>query len=1510
MEPRSPNFALSLVQSHMLRKVTRIFFKSLGYFSLFLILLGIGLYFGAQTYTFQTWLGKKATAYLSEELKSKIYINSVSLEFFSNANLEGVFVLDKHNDTILHGNVLIDIKNFDYRHQQLHLGKITLKDVTTKLIKYNGDSTFNYQYLIDYFDTGIKDSSSNTNWDIKFGDVELDNVAFVYRHEKYVTPISSNINFDDIWVKHTSGKLSDIRFEKDTLFAQITGLKTREQSGFELLDLSTEAKISDHELLCKGLNLKTPNSHIKGKIDFKYGNWEDYQDFINKVQLNSNLDDSTYVSFKDISAFAAELNGLTETVQISGEVKGFVSDMILKNIDLRYGEHTRFNGNITLSGLPDIKTSYLHFDAKELATNYNDLVQLPSFPFSENKKIKLPEEFRRLGTISYKGKFDGFITDFTTYGRFTTGLGKVNTQLSIKLGEDINKDFSYHGKIKTENFHLGTLLGQSDFNSLSINSEIKGKGLNIKTLETEFEGEVLNISYNNYIYKNIRLNGQIANQLFNGLLTSKDENADFDFNGTVDFKNKIPEMDFISTINKLNLRELHFTNKNDSGSLSSQIFIKINGDNIDNLTGQINFDNTIYKTKTRTFKLSTFNIQLEQNTQDKKVRLSTEYLNAAVYGRYAFSNLKPAIESLLYTYYPAFFKKPLLSKKYNDNLSFQIKIKKFNTLRDLFLPELMVSPGTIIDGNFNAAENKLNMQLNSSKINYKSMFVEDLVFIVNENNKTVPAEASGKKLHLADSLTMENFNLAVNSTDQNSLYSIDWDNLKTPSNKGEIKGQVNYENNGFNLKNEKLNVVFTDSVWTMKTANTMKIDQKGNLFIDPLSITHASQSIDIAGALSTMAGDSLIIATKNVVLEQFNRILQIFKIKLEGKMNGNITLSNVDNNFAFNGDLNLTELKINDNIIGQLLVKSTYYTREKFISLNGFTSLGIQDENGEQTKNISFKGNYYLDKRAEAIDIDFAAKPANLRLLNPLLDGILTIKNGFVNGAGKIHGSPSDIKIDGKFRLFNSEIKVDYTNVTYNITGDIEIMPDQIRFSELYMREKGTKSAPQGTINGNIFHNNFSKLQLDYDISYNNMLLLNTTEKENKTFYGKVYGTGNVGIYGFINNLTMEITTTTNRSSKFYLPLDGPAEIGESDLVEFVKKDTLTLKKEPDISGFNLEILLHATPDVMAQIIIDKKTGDVLNVQGQGDLILNVNTLGKFEMTGDYIITDGDYLFTLENVINKKFDIESGSSISWSGNPTGAEIDVTASYRQRASVAPLLNDTQMYKSRTPVDCKLIITGKLFSPNINFAIDFPNVDANARARISSVLSDEAELNRQVFSFLLFRTFVTPLIYNTNGGGVTAGGAAASTGSELLSNRVSEFLNTYFGTLTGMRDLQLGLNYRPGTQNSGEGIDLALSKQFLDNKVTVDGNFGVNNNTTTRNSNGLIGDVNVDYKLSQDGRFRLKGFNKSNDNTQSALSGGDYTQGVGFFYRVEFETLSTLYRSYLDKVKRKENAAKTK
>lgn len=1464
----------------MQSKITRIFFKSLGIISLFIIILLIGLYFGIQSYSFQSWLGKEATKYISRELNSKVEIGSIQLDFFESATLNKIFILDKHHDTILYGDILIKIKDFDYKNKSITIKKITLKNINSKIIKYKKEVNYNYDFLINYFSSNNKEQT-NSKWNIKFDELELNNVSFIYKNENEEIKLGKNINFNNVFFKNTYANISSLKLNNDTIFADIKSLKTKEQTGFELSDFKAITKISSKQLICDSLIILTPQTKIEGSIKFYSNNWNDYDNFISKIKLNSYINKSSYLSFKDIAYFASDLNGLEDRVFLSGKINGFINELKLNKFNLTYGKNTRFNGDIAVIGLAKIETSQWQIEAKEISANYNDLILISKYPFTEGKKINLPIELKRLGLISYHGRINGCLSNFSSSGKFTTGLGNVETQIKINKK---NNDIEYQGNIKSEHFNLGTLIDNYNYNDLSLNFDINGKSTDIKTIKAIIKGEIINIKYNDYLYKNIKITGEINEKLFNGNIICSDENANFDINGLINLKNDITEIEIKSNINKLNLNKLNLVINNDTNIISSKIIINVKGKSIDDLTGEINLDKVIYKTKSKIYKLSNLNIISDQGQGLNNIKINSDYFDANLLGEFKISNLKQSFLSFLFKYYPTFFKNPLDSKKNNDELALNVRIKKFDAIKELFLPDLMISPETRIDGNFNAKENIINLKINSSKLIYKSISFNDLSLSLIQNDKSVLAEIESKSINPIDSLTIENILLKINSIDKSLSYTLDWDNYKKPLNKGELSGDMAFNKNDVLLNINKIFISIKDSSWQLTKPSSLIFSKTEGLKISPLEIKNNNQLINIYGNISENNNDSVLFRLDNIFLEQFNPILKLFKIKLFGDLNGKVALTNYQNKLAYSGQLDITKLIANDNQIGELFLKSNYFIQENKIALNGYTSLGFINENGIKQKNILFVGDYFLNKNDESIDIDFIAKPANINILNPLLEGILTIKNGYINGNGKIHGTPNKIKIDSKLKIFNSEVKIDYTNVIYNITGEIDIMSDQIRFTDLLLREKGTKAAPQGTLNGNIFHSNFKEMRIDYDVTYKNMLLLNTTKNENNLFYGKLYGTGNISLFGNLNDIYMKINNTTNKNSKFILPLDGPSEIEEDNRIHFVQKDSVEIKTQK-ISGFNLEIDLHVTPDVLTQILLDQTNGDKLNVQGNGDLKININTLGKFEMKGDYILSGGDYLFTLESVINKKFDIASGSQISWSGDPLNADINVITVYKQRASISTLLNDTTN-KSRIPVDCKLNINGKLFSPNIKFALDFPLIDATSKARIDNVLSDEAELNRQVFSFLLFKSFIKPQIYNLSGGGVTAGNAAASTSSEMLSNRVSEFLNSYVKNLTGIDNLQLGLNYRPANKNNNETVDIAVSKQFMNDKITIDGNFGLNNNS---NSNNLIGDVNINYKLTDDGKYRLKGFNRSNDNTQITTAGGPYTQGVGILYKKEFNKL---------------------
>jgi hypothetical protein len=1459
-----------------------------------------------QTPSFQTYLAQKVAAYMSDEWGTVVRVDAVELHFFRTAELKGVYVEDKQKDTLISGGrILVEINELDFNLKKLDLKNITLSNTTAKLVTQKNDSTMNFQFIVDYFDTGKKQDTVVSPWEVKFNELTLDHVNFSLRNNNKDTKVSETINFNNLRADDISGKFSQIQFQKDTILVALSNLRFREQSGFVLTNLSSKIKVSEKGVYADYLDIVTPGTVIRGQIHFKHDNWNAYNDFVNNVTMDVLLKPKSKVHLKDVASFTEELAGLNDTIKLSGKVKGPVADMSLLDFKLTMKKHTEFIGDLTISGLPDFNNSYLHFDTKKLSTSYADLVQIPNYPFKDNVKLPIPPQLQKLGIINYSGKFDGLINDFNVYGNIQTAIGSVVADVGIKTGKKPD-DLEYHGKIRTTNFNIGALAGMPGLYGFNSDMKIKGKGVNVDKIDASLDGIVKNLHFNGYDYTNVKVDGTFFQKSFNGLVVSTDPNADFDFNGTINFTNKVPELDFISTVNKLNLKKLNFTKQ--AAEFSTQILINLKGNDPNNLTGTINFDNTIYKDSAKTHKISTFDLNLKQDEIDKSLKLTSNYFNIDVDGRFNLTDLPMAFQQTMHTYYPTFVPANKGKTLYKDAFKFKIAIKKFDIIRELFAPTLMISPNTQIAGDFDAGTNIINFNLRSPEIEAaKIKFKDNVIESYSKNNK-INLVFKGAYIQLTDSLRLDNYFSYFVSKDLDTKYNFEWDDKQTPKSSGKFNGTVSFANNKALFKYNEITVRVNDSAWKMTTSNPTIIDSAGNVTINPLKFENLDQSIYISGTYSDKSSDSLNFVTTDLVLDQFNPLLRRFGLKLNGEMNSRIKLQNTEKHITLNSLVDLTKFKFNDNLIGEMHVKTDYITMEQRLQLDGYTTLGIGTGFGIQ-KNLAFKGNYFFDKREETIDLNFTANPLNLKLINPLMSGIFTVNKGFVFGGGKIHGNADKILIDGELKLTDSEIKIDYTNVTYKMAGKIEIMPDQIRFSDILMTQidpnldrlvtANSKAVPQGTINGNLFHSNFKKMQLDYDITFKNMLALNTTERQNKDFFGRVYASGNIGLYGFLNDIHMEVKVTTKKNSKFILPLDGPEEIAENDFIKFVKKDSIKLEEKKALTGFNLDLNVIATPDATTQIIFDKVSGDAINVYGNGDIRMTINTLGKFDMYGDYVISGGDYNFNLQNVISKKFEIDDGSTIVWSGDPYNADIDITASYRQRASIGPLINDvTGQYKGRTPAACKLIMRNTLLKPDISFELEFPSISDNVRSQISSVLADEAELNRQVFSFLIFRSFIPPVIYGTSGGGVTAGNAAASTGSELLSSKVNGVLDGIFGNFD--QNLQVGVNYRPGSQNNKDEVLVNVNRNFLDDKLSVDGNFGSGSSTgTTRN---FIGDVNVEYKLSKDGRYKLKGFNRTNDNTQMLTAGGLYTQGLGFFFREEFDTWNDLYKRYTNKMKR--------
>jgi hypothetical protein len=1490
-------------------KITRILWKTV-LFSLLLVMLFLNIFYIAlQTESFQTWAAQKLTTYLSNELNANVHIDRVKISFISNVTLQGVFVSDKHQDTLVYGkNITVDVSRFNYKTHRLNLDEINLVDVKVKLLKYKNEEDWNFQYLIDYFDSGSKSEKDTipSSWKITYGDLKLHNVDFTYHLLRDTDKVVNNMNYNNIHVSNIYGTFSEFDFRSDTIFAQITNLNAKEQCGIELKNLTTRAQISSTELRCDSIYLKTSNSLVKGKLQFKYDQWMDYQDFINKVYIKGNLKDSTYVSFKDIAYFAEDLNGFEETLVLKGKVRGFVNDLSGTNMNVRYRNNTQFIGDMSITGLPDINKSFIHFDAERLSISKSDLEKFPIPPFNKPTYLKLPPEMQKLGVVSYRGKFDGFLNDFATYGTFKTDIGTVKTDLRLNTN-NTSKIVEYSGSIATTNFNLSKLLPQVKFTGpISLSTKIKGKGVTVEELDASFDGIVQAAFFNGYQYDNVKVDGLFKKKIFTGYVVSKDTNANFDFNGSIDFNQKVPKMNFISTINNFDLEKTHFSTPQLNGKVSSQILINLSGNSIDNLSGQVNFDNTIYITSEKTYKLSSFNLYLDQSGNIKNIKLNSNIANVELKGKYNLSTLPDAFKQYLNEYFPTFVKTKT-RYIYSDKADLKLKIKNYAIVKELFTKDLMIGSNSEVESSFDASINYLFVKTHSELIEYLGVKFKNNQIAVNSLPNGVEFRYNSKSINITDSLSFKNPSLVFIANDRITNFNLNWDNMRNPNNAGVVSGKAIFENTNATVLFDKIKYVIKDSVWQIVKANPIIIDTAFSVLINPLTFYNQNQLITIDGKLSKNSNDKIDVFIQNFKLAQLNPFLEDAKVTVDGSLTGNTSIYGLFGKTLILSELTFKDLKLNNKMIGYGEIKSEYNPQKEYVNINGYSAFA-KDFDGNLMKNIIFNGYYYPKRKEESLDVSFKAEPFDLSLLQPYFKDIFTVKIGYLNGNGTITGTLDSPQINAKLKFFKCSIVVDYTNVQYIINGDVEILPKQIRFDNILVQDvpyKGISGGNIGNLSGNIFHNNFKDIRIDFDINTNKLMLLNTTAANNPSYYGTAYASGNAGIYGFLDDIKMELNLKTSGGTYFYIPLDGPSEVGNNDFIKFVTKDTVKAIVKNTKSNFSLDFNLDATKDAEVQLIFDEKSGDIIKARGDGNLNMKINSRGKFDMFGDYVLSTGDYLFTLENFVTKKFEIQKGSSIKWNGNVYKANIDIVANYKQRASIKPLFPTDSLnnYNKRFPVDCKLYMKDKLTSPNISFGIELPTIDENTRSAIKSLLNDENELNRQVFSLLLLRSFITPL-FVAGSGGISAGGAAAATGSEMLSNKMSNWLNGV------TKDIDIGVNYRPGGTLSNDELDLALSKQLFNNRLTIDGNFGVANNntasntTTAKNNNtsNLIGDVTLEYKLSESGKYRVKGFNRSNDNTEIATSGGPFTQGVGIFYREEYESLSELYRRYISKLKR--------
>jgi len=1467
-----------------------------------------------QINSFQTYLGHKTADFLSTKLNTSVQIGSIEFGFYKRLIVNDVYIQDLHKDTIFYSKKLkFALDKIDAETHEIRVKDVMLLNTKSKIIKYAADDDFNFQFIIDSLDSGPKTTKkTSTSWKLKFGEVTFVNGDFSYKNE-HDTLITTGINYFDLRTKNINGLFTDIEINHDTIRGSINYLSAIEKSGFILKNMSSYVRVSPIEIQLDELKITTPESKIATDLSFKYSRYRDFLDFVNKVKFSGEFERSE-LELNDISYFAPDLYGIFERLNVTGKISGTVKDLRGKDMNIELGSSTYFKGDVTLTGLPNIEETLIYLSVKNLTTNYKDLSQIPIPPFKSRKKLKVPENFKLLGNMSFDGTFTGLYSDFYAYGNFKTALGMLSSDLAVRY-DDEKKIELYKGKIKSTAFDFGAFLGAKALGKATVDVAIKGEGITIEKLKATLDGNVNSVYFNGYDYQKIKISGDVANQIFKGKLNVADDNIDFDFIGTVDFTNKLPKLDFISTINKANLSALHFVNTTKKTNLSTQVIINVTGSNIDNLKGQINFDNTIYQFGSNTYKLSVFNLLSEEEDNMKSLKLFSDFADIKLKGNFKIMELPISFEKMIAHYLPSYFNTKIKTTAY-QNFEYTIIFKKNQDVFKLFVPGLTVSAKTNFNGKVNSQTNQFELSGNSSSITYNNLnFKKINIQTTSKNTNTFDLLTNIELLKISDSVSFSNIDLNSKLHADSLNINLTWDNKTAKKTDGNIQSFLHFNNNK-QIFCKILPSYFhvSDSLWAIdNNKNELLIDSSCFNFND-IMVKSNEQTIKLNGTISKNPTDQLFIELNNFNTQYLNIFTQPSGIKLKGTINGTTTISDVYSQFIFLSDNTFSNFIINDNLIGNGTVASIWDKKKEALYLHG-------KFNREEIPNILFAGYYYPNKQDENIDMDVNLQSIQMQLIQPFIKDYCADFTGLISGNASIKGHTNKPLITGKLNVDAKKITVNYLKTSYRFNHDILIENNSFGIENMVVYDMNNNKA---YVNGKVYHDNFKNFQLDFDIFPNKFMCLNTTEIDNSLYYGNAYVTGLVNIFGYLNNIYIDANVKTEKITsqdksdkinvlskteytKIFIPLSKTSEVSDNSFITFVKKDTVKTNKnyEINLNGIRLNFDLEVTPDAEVQLVFDQKVGDVIKAKGTGIIKLNISSTGDFKMFGNYEIENGDYLFTLQNLINKKFDIENGSTIKWNGIPYKADLNINAIYKARASLKPFFpNDSSgIYKKRYPVDLKLSMTNDLLSPDINFDLALPTVDAGTRQQVMGYLNTETEMNRQVFSLLILNSFITPPQFNT-GAGLDVANAAEANTFEILSNQLSNMLSKI------SKDFDIGINYRPGDAITKDELGVALSTQLFNDKLTIDGNVGVNNNNTNsnQNTNNIVGDVIIDYKLTDDGKVRIKAFNKANDNNNQFFTSGQYTQGIGVFYREEFDTIGELYKRYLSTVSNRRKSKK--
>lgn len=1437
--------------------------------------------------TVQTYLAQKAASWFSQQIGAEVSIKSLDFDFYRNIHIEDILIRDQKSDTMIFVHSLIaSIHSFNTDTRNLQFSSGDIKGAFINIGYHKNDKDKNIDFLLEYFNPpGRKKTGPPKIWKIYFGKLKLSDSRMGYFDEDSEPEPAGVIDPKNLYFTGIDGIAKKLWIIDDSIQFVSENLKAKERSGLNIASFDAVCNIHYKGMDFTDMVLTTPCSSLDGELHFSYPGYKYLDKFISNTQWKGRFKNSSFC-LKEASVFSPDLKSNEAVLAISYlNIGGTFDHLKLSNVNIKTGKNSQFRGDYYFEGLPSWRTTYCDFDIPLVKTNAEDLSMIMN-------GMDLPQQVKDAGEMLLSGKFSGQFIDFKWDGTIETSYGTMVTDMLMNFKPGLAKA-EFEGSMSTGGFDLGLfadVLGPSAFDIT-----MKGTGLMKETFQLELDAFIPEYSLLNKTFTDAVIKGKLNARNFTGNARFDDYRLNAVFDGLIDFSGNKPVFDFTAFAAGLDLYELGLDTTHTLVWFNSTV--DLSGSGIDDAEGNIELKDVSVHRNNVVYEYPSQNITRYGSKENALITMNGSFVSGEVKGKMALEHIDAIVVNSLAQVLP----EKISPVEYDGDDSFQFFVQFHETglLLSYLFPGLTTSTFGI-SGFYNSYNGTAMFNTNEFDLTYHDLAFHKIELHSHKDAmEHLAFTASAADLVNADKTQLTKLSLKADLSDGGGLAeAVVYD--KTGKFKIDVNAmsRIMADSMVFDLGRSEL--ILATEKWTVDERSKVTVLNNGKITVDDLYLGDENHYIDIKGIVSNDRADKLNVEFSNILVENIRPFFTVTALdSLSGSFQGSLEVAGILGQPSVSGFVDGRRLVYYSQEYGDFDARLLPTVSPGRIDLNAVFIRGI-------AQNISIDGNLDFYSKTDQLNLGILVpENTDLTLAQAFLQDILTIKEGKLSGGVNLTGTFKEPQINGRIGVYNAGVKIDYLNTSYKFSTDIVANNKGFftRRPAFMIDENGTGTA---LATMSITHKNFDDFYFDLKIdSAKNLKCLNTTEDNNDLYFGTAYADGSCHIWGPFDKISMDIKLKSKKNSKIQLLY---SDVEQNQIMGFVtfrdhRGGVMSDEEKKSSSSIHrINISIITTPDLEAQFVIDKKLGDAIKGVGNGELRMLYDENENFYLWGNYTVEQGDYVFSLPgiNVITRKIALNKGGSISWSGDPFNAVLNMTGSFEKRISPSVLMASvTTNSKSYAPikVQSNLIMKGNLFSPDISFDIQAPELESSGGGSsndvyrvIQRIRTDKDETMRQAIALLLFGNFVTPSFAQNVAGGAGISGTGVAGNS--LSSIASNVVNDIFTKLGLPTRIQVNIDDVRGLSGGTNPKVFVNSEWFLSERIRLDLNYDPTVAMVV-SSVAVPLNFNLEY-MTKNENWRIKAFSRSNNlllqqNNSTVTTGvSGNTLGLGVIYRREFDT----------------------